>query len=139
MIKTLSVEFGICQDLYYIQVTIGEHNTEKKGEGSLNERKLTVRKLIIHPDFDYDRETGSTLFNDISILYLDQEVDLSTYTPACLPKANDFTSFNGKMALVVGKFIILEHFPAWKHKDTTKGKKCDWCLQLCLYDIRELA
>ena len=94
----------------------------KKGEGSLDERNLKVKKLILHPDYDWD--DGPTLYNDVSILYLDQEVDLSTYTPACLPKANDFTAFNGKMALVVGKIIILEHFPAWKHKDTARGRKC---------------
>ena len=78
----------------------------KKGEGSLDERNLKVEKLIVHPDYHWDDHP--TLYNDVSILYLAQEVDLSTYTPACLPKANDFTAYNGKMALAVGKFIILE-------------------------------
>ena len=31
-----------------------------------------------------------------------QEVDLATYTPACLPTPEDTTTYNGKMAQAVG-------------------------------------
>ena len=68
----------------------------------MGELKIKVKKLIIHPKYssgDHD--------NDITILYLTQEVDLATYTPACLPKANDPSAFDGKMALAAGNFFYL--------------------------------
>ena len=40
--------------------------------------------------------------NDITIIELAQEVDLTTYTPACLAKTSDTTAFDGKSALVYG-------------------------------------
>merc|ERR1711874_36749 len=63
-----------------IQVTLGEHNLRKRNEGPLAELDLQVQKLVVHPDYN---NLGSG--NDISLLYLAQEVDLATYTPACLP------------------------------------------------------
>ena len=84
---------------FHIQVTLGEHNRKKKGEGFLSELIIKVKKLVVHQDYgSYD--------NDISLLYLTQEVDLATYTPACLPTAEDSTAYDGKMALTVGNFII---------------------------------
>ena len=50
------------------QVTLGEHNRKEKGEGNLAELDVPVKKLIVHPKFDFD-----TLNNDIVILYLAQE------------------------------------------------------------------
>ena len=35
-----------------------------------------------------------------------QEVDLATYTPACLPSPEDTTAYDGKMALAVGSLIF---------------------------------
>ena len=39
---------------------------------------------------------------DIAILQLAKEVDLNTYTPACLAKTSDTTTFDGKTAWVYG-------------------------------------
>ena len=50
--------------------------------------------------------------NDITIIELAQEVDLTTYTPACLARTSDTTAFDGKSALVYGgltlKFLIID-------------------------------
>ena len=71
------------------------------GEGNLAEIDVKVRKIIPHPDY----EPEPTLYNDIAILYLAQEIDLATYTPACLPSKEDTTAYDGRMALAVGNFM----------------------------------
>ena len=40
--------------------------------------------------------------NDIAVLELEKEVDLDTYTPACLAKKEDKTTFDNKPAEVYG-------------------------------------
>ena len=37
------------------------------------------------------------------MLELSEDVDLSTFTPACLARASDLTTFDNKMALATGK------------------------------------
>merc|ERR1719333_1385871 len=63
-----------------IRVRLGGHNLRQKNEGPLAELDLQVQKLVVHPDYK-----NHVYINDISLLYLAQEVDLATYTPACLP------------------------------------------------------
>ena len=84
-------------DIFSYQVTLGEHKREKKGEGNLAKLDIEVKKVIVHPSYD-----DGLQLNDISILYLAQEVDLATYTPACLPTAGQSTAYDGKMALAAG-------------------------------------
>ena len=45
--------------------------------------------------------------NDITIIELAEEVDLTTYTPACLAKTSDTTTFDGKNAWVYGEINLL--------------------------------
>lgn len=52
-----------------------------------------------------------TINNDIAILELAEEVDLATYTPACLAKTSDTTTFDGKTALVYGEILSQSHVP----------------------------
>ena len=40
---------------------------------------------------------------DIALLRLETEVDLSLFTPACLARANDTTTFNYEKALSLGE------------------------------------
>ena len=68
-----------------------------------------MKKLIVHPRYD-----KGTVDNDISILYLAQEVDLATYTPACLAGADEFTAYDGKMALSLGNLIAQSSTLKWK-------------------------
>ena len=59
---------------------------------------MDVTSITLHEDFD-----SSTDDNDIAIIELAQEVDLTTYTPACLAKTSDSTTFDGKNAWVYGE------------------------------------
>ena len=45
--------------------------------------------------------------NDIAIIELAQEVDLTTYTPACMAKTSDTNTFDGKNAWVYGEVVLL--------------------------------
>ena len=77
----------------YVQIRLGEHDFTSTGEGSLTEITIDVASYTNH-------ENG--LPNDITIIELASEVDLNTYTPACLAKTSDTTTFDGKNAWVYG-------------------------------------
>ena len=61
-----------------------------------SKKTIDVTKYTNHEDFTMPN-------NDIVILELAEEVDLATYTPACLAKSSDTTTFDGKTALVYGE------------------------------------
>ena len=54
-----------------------------------------------------NHESYSFPDNDITIIELAQAVDLTTYTPACMAKTSDTTTFDGKNAWVYGEIILL--------------------------------
>ena len=56
---------------------------------------------------NHENYNSSTFDNDITIIELAQEVDLTTYTPACMAKTSDTTTFDGKNAWVYGEIILL--------------------------------
>ena len=62
-----------------LAVVLGEHDTTVTGEGSLGELSLAVAAIFSHENYD-----SFTLDNDISLLELAEEVDINTYTPACM-------------------------------------------------------
>ena len=66
------------------------------GEGSLTEMTIDVASYTNHESYSFPD-------NDITIIELAQEVDLTTYTPACLAKTSDTTTFDGKKAWVYGE------------------------------------
>ena len=55
---------------------------------------------IVHPDYD-----SITTNNDIALLKLAESVDLSIYTPACLPASS--ADYVGQTAKVYGGKIFL--------------------------------
>jgi len=77
------------------QIRIGEHDLSTTGEGSLTEMTIDVASFTNHESYSFPD-------NDITIIELAQEVDLTTYTPACLAKTSDTTTFDGKKAWVYG-------------------------------------
>ena len=79
---------------------IGGHNLESSGVGSLTELTIDVTKYTNH-------ESYKTSNYDITIIELAQAVDLTTYTPACLAKTSDSTTFDGKNAWVYGEIRII--------------------------------
>ena len=72
------------------------------GEGNLDEMTIDVASYTNHENYD-----SGTVDNDITVIELAQEVDLTTYTPACMAKTSDTTTFDGKNALVYGEIILL--------------------------------
>ena len=83
-----------------VQIRIGEHDLTSSGEGSLTEMTIDVAAYTNHESYSFPD-------NDITIIELAQAVDLTTYTPACLAKTSDTTTFDGKNALVYGEIILL--------------------------------
>ena len=81
---------------------LGEHNLASLGEGSLTEKTIDVTKYTNHEDFD-----TVTLNNDIVMLELAEEADLTVYTPACMAKTSDTETFDGKSALVYGEMSLV--------------------------------
>jgi len=79
------------------KVRIGEHDLTTSGEGSLKEMTIDVVSFTNHESYNTPE-----MHNDITIIELAQEVDLTTYTPACLAKTSDTTTFDGKKAWVYG-------------------------------------
>ena len=71
------------------------------GEGSLTELTIDVASYTNHESY-----SSLTTDNDITIIELAQEVDLTTYTPACMAKTSDTTTFDGKNAWVYGEIIL---------------------------------
>ena len=72
------------------------------GEGSLGEKTFDVARFTNHESYN---ETNS--HNDITVIELAQEVNLTTYTPACMAKTSDTNVFDGKRALVYGEKKIV--------------------------------
>ena len=69
-------------------------------------REVSV-SVIVHPDYD-----SHTTNNDIALLKLVEEVDLSIYTPACLPASS--ADYVGQTAKVYGgkiPFLPKKTFP----------------------------
>ena len=79
---------------------IGDHALNTTGEGNLKEMTVDIAKYTNHEDYDI-----KTQDYDITIIELAKEVDINTYTPACLAKTSDNNSFDGKMAWAYGEMI----------------------------------
>ena len=75
-----------------VQVRLGEHDTTIV-------KDVKVKTIFNHENY---KPANGSLNNDIAVLELEEEVDLNVYTPACLAKTSDATTFNGKNALVYG-------------------------------------
>jgi len=88
-------EQTIPQTAAELLVVLGEHDLQDDTESKLPKKVVKVSQIIKHEDYD-----KSTSNNDIALLKLSEEVDLNTYTPACLPNTAD--NHDGKNAWVYG-------------------------------------
>ena len=59
--------------------------------------RISVKKYTNHEDFN-----KGTFHNDITVIELAEEVDLAIFTPVCMAKSSDSTTFDGQNALVYG-------------------------------------
>ena len=96
-------------------LVLGEHDLSSTNDADDTNRQvsfpplvsylLSIRKevsvsTLVHPDYD-----SSNANNDIALLKLAQAVDLSIYTPACLPASS--ADYVGQTAKVYGGKIFL--------------------------------
>ena len=81
---------------------LGEHDLSSSTDTTIL-KDVQVKSIMNHEN--YAPATGS-LDNDITVLELMEEVDLDTYTPACLAQTSDATTFDGKNAWVYGQIIL---------------------------------
>ena len=77
---------------------LGEHDLSSSTDTTIL-KDVQVKSIMNHES--YAPATGS-LNNDITVLELMEEVDLDTYTPACLAQSSDATTFDGKNAWTYG-------------------------------------
>merc|ERR1711988_1227865 len=76
------------------KVVLGDYDLDKKNETKL-EKTFNLRKVIVHEQFGHEG-----VMHDIALVELDEEVDLSVYTPVCLPRRGQ--SFDNKPAVAIG-------------------------------------
>jgi len=79
-----------------IRVVLGEHDNNISGEETLR-IVSKVEKIERHEEYE-----ASTSDNDIALVKLSEPVDLTMFTPACLPADEDAEKFVGKRAWVYG-------------------------------------
>ena len=76
-----------------LKIILGEHDIASQNEEKLPRKAVEVSTIINHPNFPQN--------SDITLLKLSEEVDLTIYTPACLPNNDD--NFEGKNAWTYGR------------------------------------
>jgi len=74
------------------KVVVGEHNIKSTTETKLT-KDFQVDKIVPHPDFVKKQV-------DLALIKVKGEIDISTYTPVCLPKAG--FDIRGKKVTVAG-------------------------------------
>ena len=76
----------------FFQITIGEHDLSMTGETTIPEKKVAVASYVNHEDFMNPNSNS----NDITVIELAEELDLTVYIPACLAQTGDTTVFDGE-------------------------------------------
>merc|ERR1712117_976028 len=80
-------------------LVLGEHDLSSANDADDTNRKEVSVTSIVHPNYN-----PSTTNNDIALLKLSESVDLSIYTPACLPASS--ADYVGQSAKVYGRQIF---------------------------------
>ena len=89
------------ENIFFINMQI----TLQYGKMSKEFLKVSVKNYTNHEKFNKE-----TYDYDITIIELAKEVNLTTYTPACIAMTSDTKSFDNKNGLVYGKILIIDHF-----------------------------
>ena len=90
-------EFSLNVYLTSCNFRVGEHNLMSDYETQLT-RTVAVSNIITHRE--YHQDIHGAQVNDISLLYLENHLDLTQYIPACIAQSSD--NFVGQMATVAG-------------------------------------
>ena len=88
--------------MFGLKVRLGEHNISDTAEELLERKDIAVKRVTVHEEY----KSGQSFNNDIAILELAQEVDLTEYTPVCMAKADDYTTFDDKKAWAYGEIML---------------------------------
>ena len=79
-----------------IEVSIGDHKLDTTNETG-REKRVKIKSIKKH--YKWNQPTNGY---DIAILELEEEVDLTKYTPACLAKLTEGTKYDGEKAVTAG-------------------------------------
>ena len=71
-------------------------------------KQVDVVKLTHHPNYVTTVGESSSGPWDLTVMELSESVDLEIYTPACMAKTTDATTFDGKTATVAGWGVTAE-------------------------------
>ena len=77
-----------------VMATIGKHDLHTN---TGKEKQVAIAEIFIHEGYN-----AATSRHDIAVLKLAEEVDIETYTPACMAQTSDEDTFYGKTALAYG-------------------------------------
>ena len=94
-----------------LKVVLGEHDLLRKDETFLETKEFRVKNVFVHEEYVLRTDVeGDVLLmqHDIALLELEEEVDLSVYTPVCLPSS--VRNRDNTPALTMGKgrvYLIL--------------------------------
>jgi len=66
-----------------MKVVLGEHDYKRQDETFLETKEFRLKNIIVHEGYGKNKDEGH--LHDIALLELEEEVDLSVYTPVCLP------------------------------------------------------
>ena len=82
-----------------LKIAIGAHNLNDVGSRRKPLSKyIAIKSKIEHPRYN-DKVIGPY---DSAVMELAEEVDINTYTPACLARRGDDTTYDGLMATIAG-------------------------------------
>ena len=82
-----------------VKVVLGEHDYKRQDETFLETKEFRVKNIIVHEGYGKNKDEGH--LHDIALLELEEEVDLSVYTPVCLPSS--VRNRDNTPALAIGK------------------------------------
>ena len=91
---------GKAMPAHQLSIKIGYHHLEGHDQTYLPKKTVQVKNIILHDDYKGACDVFEP--NDIAILELEEELDLNTYTPACLARKTDNNRFAGLTATVAG-------------------------------------
>ena len=90
-----------------LKVILGEHDSNRQDETFLETKEFPVKRVFVHEEYVLKTDVeGDVLLmqNDIALLELGEEVDLSVYTPVCLPSS--VRNRDNTQAITLGKGTV---------------------------------
>ena len=88
-----------------LKVVLGEHDLHRQDETFLETKELNLKNIIVHEGYGKNKDEGH--LHDIALLELEEEVDLSVYTPVCLPSSVRNRDNTPALAIGKGRFYLI--------------------------------